>query len=336
MKFSIIVTARKINDYLKECVSHLKNLDYKDFEVLVVVDFPEDYDFHDLRFNLISVGSLGPGEKRNIGASKSAGDILAFLDDDAYPEKDWLSKAHEIFSDPGVYALGGPAVTPRDAGFLEKMAGRVLESKMSGWGTTFRHRPGKSMEIDDYPTVNLFVRKKIFDGVGGFPIDFWPGEDTKLCLDIVKNQGRKFLYDPRPIVYHHRRNLFLPYLKQVSRYGQHRGQFARIFPDTSRLPTYFAPSVFLLGLLSGPFISLLGQFFRDLYFSILVVYILWLFIEGFNVYSKDRSIKGALYVCAGIFLTHIVYGANFLIGILKRPKLKLRKIDESSGNYLGG
>jgi hypothetical protein len=51
---------------------------------------------------------------------------------------------------------------------------------------------------------------------------------------------------------------------------------------------------------------------------------------------KDKTIKGALYVAAGIFLTHLVYGTNFIIGFPHKPKLRLRKIDSKSGNYLGG
>jgi len=335
-KFSIIIPVRKINEFLKENISHLKELTYQNFEEVIITDEEESYDFQDSRFILINSGPIGPGEKRNIGAAKASGDILAFLDDDAYPEKDWLDRAVEVFENQEAYALGGPAMTPKDAEFLEKMSGRVLESWMASAGTVYRHTPGKSMEIDDYPTVNLFVRKKVFDGVGGFPVEFWPGEDTKLCLDLVKSQGRKFNYEPSPVVYHHRRNLFIPHLKQISRYGRHRGQFARIFPETSRLPSYFAPSAFVTGLVLGPFISLALPRLWELYLIGLVLYLSMLICEGARVFFKDKNLKGAVYVSLGIFLTHIVYGINFIVGILKKPALKLRGVDKTTGNYLGG
>jgi len=44
-KFSIIISVRKINDYVKESISHIKDLDYQDYEVFVVTDEREDYDF---------------------------------------------------------------------------------------------------------------------------------------------------------------------------------------------------------------------------------------------------------------------------------------------------
>jgi len=335
-KFSIVIPVRKINAFLQENISHLKELKYKNFEVIIITDEEEKYDFQDPRFILVYSGPIGPGEKRNVGASKATGEILAFLDDDAYPEKDWLDKAAGVFENTEIYALGGPAMTPKNAGFLEKMSGRVLESWMASAGTVYRHTPGKSMEIADYPTVNLFVRKKIFDGVGGFPVEFWPGEDTKLCLDLVKSQGRKFTYDPSPIVYHHRRNLFIPHLKQISRYGRHRGQFARIFPETSRLPSYFAPSAFIIGLVSGPLLSLLFPPLWKLYLGGAFLYLALLLSEGLRIFLKDKDLKGAVYVTVGIFLTHVVYGSNFIIGIMKKPALKLRGVDKTTGNYLGG
>ena len=335
-KFSIIIPVRKINVFLQENISHLKELSYKNFEVIIITDEEEKYDFQDQRFVLVASGPIGPGEKRNVGAVKALGDILAFLDDDAYPEKDWLDRAVEIFADSGVYALGGPAMTPKDAQFLEKMSGRVLESYMASAGTVYRHKPGKSMEISDYPTVNLFVRKEAFERAGGFPIEFWPGEDTKLCLELVKTYGRKFKYDSKPVVYHHRRNLFIPHLKQISRYGRHRGQFARIFPETSRLPSYFAPSVFIIGLVFGPFMSLLVPQLWKFYLTGLLIYTAMLLIEGLRVFLKDKNLKTLFYIPTGIFLTHVVYGFNFIVGIIKKPKLKLRGIDKATGNYLGG
>ena len=196
--------------------------------------------------------------------------------------------------------------------------------------------PQAEREIDDYPTVNLFVRKSAFDSVGGFPLEFWPGEDTKLCLDLVKKFGKKFLYNPMPIVFHHRRNLFAPHLKQISRYGKHRGQFARIYPETSRIPSYFIPSIFVIGLVLGPIFSLLHPLFLKLYFVMLVLYFILLLLEGVRVYIKENTLKAAFYVMVGIFLTHIYYGVNFIVGLLHKPKLKLKGIDKKTGNYNEG
>jgi len=335
MKFSVIIAVRSINDFLKENIINLKKLDYEDFEVLLVLDEQERYDFADPRFHIISIGKKGPGEKRNIGAQHAKGDIYVFLDDDAYPSRNWLVKAEEVFADKTVYALGAPAVTPPNAVFLERCSGRVLESWLSSAEAVYRYIPKRRMYIDDYPTVNLFVRKDAFWAVGGFTKEFWPGEDTKLCLDLSDRFG-KFLYDPSPIVYHHRRILFKPHLKQISRYGTHRGQFARIYPKTSRRPSYFVPALFVAGLLLGPALAGVLAIFWVVYFAVLVVYLALIVLEAAKVAIKDRNMPEAFYVGAGIILSHLVYGSYFVYGFFRRPVLKLKKIDTGTGNYIEG
>ena len=89
----------------------------------------------------------------------------------------------------------------------------------------------------------LFVRKSVLDSIGGYRTDFWPGEDTLLCKDIVDN-WKRIVYDPWVVVYHHRRPLFLPHLRQLGRYAFHRGYFCKRFPSNSLKLSYFVPSAF--------------------------------------------------------------------------------------------
>ena len=336
IKYSIIIPVRSINKYLVENINHLKQLSYSKFEVLIILDKKVKYNFKDKRFKILATGEKGPGEKRNIGVRKSTGDILVFLDDDAYPSQNWLNEASLLFDDKNILVLGAPAVTPLDAPILESCSGRLFESWITSADAARRYTPMPTKFVSDYPTVNLFVRKKVFFNVGGFVEDFWPGEDTKFCLDLVKLYGNCILYHPSPIVYHHRRRLFIPHLKQISRYGRHRGQFARIFPETSRLPSYFVPSLFVIGLLIGPVTFLFSPVFKVFYFYVLLAYFSILLYESVKVMFMNKSLLAGVYVFLGIFLTHMVYGINFIIGIAKRPKLKLRNIDSRSGNYLGG
>ncbi|MBT6401579.1 glycosyltransferase [candidate division WWE3 bacterium] len=337
-EFSIIIPARTITDYLKENFSYLKKLDYDNFEVILifdtVVEKPADLDE---RFRFIdNVGNLGPGEKRNMGAELADGNILVFLDDDAYPERRWLRHASDIFRNSNVYALGAPAMTPKDAGFLERLGGRLLESTLVSYSTVYRHMPLNPRKVDDYPTVNLFVRKDAFMAVGGFITEFWPGEDTKLCLDLVNKFQRPFEYDPRPIVYHHRRNVLVPHLKQISRYGQHRGQFARLFPQTSRLLSYFIPSLFVLGLLTGPVVSSFIPQLWGIYIGILGLYAFLVLQQSIRVVLEEKMLLAGLFMIVGIIATHVIYGANFIVGFIRKPKLKLHAVDLTTGNYLGG
>ncbi|MBN1162299.1 glycosyltransferase [Patescibacteria group bacterium] len=336
IKFSIIIPCRSITDFLKESIPYLKKLNYKQYEILIVLDNDDAYDFRDNRFKVLVSGPVGPAEKRNLAVSKATGDILAFLDDDAFPTENWLDKAAEYFNDPSVYALGGPAMTPGNAGFLELVSGLILESCISSGNTVYRHLPKKARKISDYPTVNLFVRRKIFIDVKGFNTDFWPGEDTKLCLDLVKKMGGPFVYAPNVLVYHHRRDVFIPHLKQVSRYGKHRGQFAKIYPETSRLPFYFVPSMFVVFLVLGGILSVLFKQYFWGYLGVISLYVCITLLESIKAYTKSKKILVVPYFVLGVFLTHLVYGINFIIGYLVRPELKLKRYNEKTGNYMEG
>src|SRR5262249_11500155 len=118
-------------------------------------------------------------------------------------------------------------------------------SRFSG-GSPERYVPmGEVREVQDWPSVNLMVRRADFVSVGGFNCAYWPGEDTKLCLQLVKT-GEKILYNPCLIVWHHRRAGLGAHLKQVGAYGLHRGYFAKHFPETSFKFGYFVPSLFLV------------------------------------------------------------------------------------------
>ena len=336
-KFSIIIPIRKINDYLMESVEKIKELDYKDFEVWVITDEYENYDFGDARFKILSSGNVGPAKKRNLGAQRSSGEILAFLDDDAFPRKDWLSVAEGIFLKPEVYALAGATLTPQSATFLENLSGKILESPFIGGPTIFRYKPGASRRIiDDSPTVNLFVRKDAFLSVGGFIADYWPGEDTKLCLDLTKKFGVGFPYEPDLIVYHHRRELMLPHLKQISRYGRQRGQFSRVLPDNSPIFPYFIPSMWVVGLFLGPVVCFFVPVLWQVYFFVVRLYLNILLYEFIIKSFEQESLLAGYYVSIGMFLTHIVYGYNFIVGFIGRTSLKLRKIDAETGNYIEG
>ena len=189
---------------------------------------------------------------------------------------------------------------------------------------------GRRREVDDYPSVNFLVRKKDFMGVGGFNSHFWPGEDTKLCYDLVYKLGKKIIYDPKVLVYHHRRPVFKPHLQQVSRYAIHRGHFARILPKTSLRFGYLVPSLFVLWLFGGPILIFLLEIFQLcavsiplflLYLVSLGFYLILLLATAVQVYFKERNFKLALLVIPSIFVTHVAYGVLFIKGFFSK-KLK--------------
>jgi len=256
--------------------------------------------------------------KRDIALKAANGDILAFLDDDAYPRSDWLKNALKNFSDPDVAAVGGPAITPLEDSDLQKVSGAIFASFLVSGKFVYRYIPRPRREVDDYPSCNLLVRKSVMLQLGGFKTNFWPGEDTILCLEITKKLGKKIIYDPEVLIYHHRREVFLPHLKQISSYAMHRGYFVKKFPETSFKLPYFIPSLFLVFVLSGTALNCFPHLLKTLYLACVFLYLLLVFIS-----SISRGLKPLLIseVFVGIILSHLAYGFYFIKGLIS-SKLK--------------
>ncbi|KKT49321.1 MAG: hypothetical protein UW41_C0008G0006 [Candidatus Collierbacteria bacterium GW2011_GWC2_44_18] len=242
----IIVDYKKNNPYLIECLEAIERQTYKNFEIILVCDFHVDLDYPKLRQKSYD-HNVGPAEKRDAGAKMAKGEILAFIDDDAFPGKDWLANLVPHFQKAEIAGVGGPGVTPHGVSWQEEASGWASASPIGAGPYTYRFLPGKKQSVDDYPSMNLAVRKTDFKRVGGYDSNFWPGEDTKLCLDLTHKLNKKIIYEPKSLVYHHRRPILLPHLKQNGNYGLHRGFFARILPKTSLRPIYFLPSAILIG-----------------------------------------------------------------------------------------
>lgn len=318
MKFSIIIPVRTINDYIREAFSHLINIDYPDYEVIIFPDeLPDESVLKELtnpKLRIIASGKTGPAQKRDMAMQYATGNVFAFIDDDAYPRQDWLKNAAKWFEDETVGAVGGPAVTPENVSLLEQAGGFVLASPLCSGNYVRRYIPRTVCKDDDIPSVNLIVRRGVFEEVKGFDSDYYPGEDTKLCLDITRKAGKRIIYDPEVLVYHHRRPLFKKHLKQISNYARHRGYFMKKLPETSLRPAYLIPLAFVLGLILGPVISIFIPFCRYIYIGVLCLYALLDLLTTFHI----RHIGASILAFFGLFATHVVYGIFTVVGLFQK------------------
>jgi cellulose synthase/poly-beta-1,6-N-acetylglucosamine synthase-like glycosyltransferase len=288
-------------------------LDYPDYEILVLPDFGPELNSSGVR--IIPTGLVTPGAKRNIGIANSSGEICAFVDSDAYPRRDWLKNAVRYINSSETSAVGGPGITPSEDSDMQKASGHVLSSFMVG-GVAERYKAKSNRESGDIHSCNFVSRKSVLLEAGCWDERYWPGEDTLLCLKI-KKLGGKMVEAPDVVVYHHRRPLFKQHLKQVSRFGLHRGFFAKRFPETSRKLTYFLPSLSILFLVVGGVVSLVYPIFRWIFVVLLSAYITLALIAALPA----KNMKLILPTWLGIIATHMVYGTYFLIGLMS-SKLK--------------
>jgi len=307
---SIIVPCKEIDAYTKQCIACCKKLDYEDFEIILLPDCASE-EIEEVK--VLATGCVSPGRKRNIGISNADGEFCAFIDSDAYPSEDWLSNAITYFDDPQVAAVGGPGLTPEDDNIMQRASGYVLSSFLVG-NLSSRYKAERSLESDDIHSCNFIARKAVLKEVGGWNEKYWPGEDTLISL-AIKKLGKKLVEASDVVVYHHRRPLWVPHLKQVSRFGMHRGFFAKRFPGNSLKLTYFMPSLLVLSLLFGGFVSFLNSFFLNILSWLGVAYLILNFVAAM---VQVRQATLLLPVWLGILATHIVYGVSFLAGFMKR------------------
>jgi cellulose synthase/poly-beta-1,6-N-acetylglucosamine synthase-like glycosyltransferase len=306
---SIIIPCKKVDDYTRECIEYCKRLDYQNFEIIVLPDCSTET-INGVK--VITTGPLSPGIKRNLGVKHSNGEFCAFIDDDAYPRSDWLTNALKYFENPEVGGAGGPGLTPEADSFMQKAGGYVLSSFMVG-GLSSRYKTKSCFESDDIHSCNFIAKKTVIEAAGGWNEKYWPGEDTLMCL-AIKKLGKKLIESSDVVVYHHRRSLFKPHLRQVSRFGEHRGFFAKKFPENSAKLTYFFPSLLVFSLIVGVVLSLFFSFFVYIVLFGVALYLVSSFIAAV---IQVRNVKLLFSVWLGIIVTHIIYGSFFLSGLIK-------------------
>ncbi len=151
------------------------------------------------------------------------------------------------------------------------------------------------------------MRRAEAEAVGSTPSDRW-GEDTLFCEGLLRRGGR-IRYEPGAIVYHSRRPLWKPHLRQLYRWSRHRSAYARTVGGNSLRPAYFAPSALLLFLLSG--------LRRARAVAAPVADAASCSTPSpVSLAGADRSPARWLRVSGGIVATHLVYGSGFLAGLL--------------------
>lgn len=108
---SVIVVSNGRCDALRRCLTGIGQLRYPDFEIVIVADTIAIRKIAATslagRIKLLTFDAQNISAARNLGIEAAAGEIVAFIDDDAVPEPTWLTHLAAAFDDPAVSAAGG-------------------------------------------------------------------------------------------------------------------------------------------------------------------------------------------------------------------------------------
>jgi len=136
-------------------------------------------------------------DKRNEGAKYATGDIVAFLDDDEIPDKEWVKNIKKIYREYKPIVVGGKVITENAPQWLPN------EFLWLVGGTTF---PGHVHEVRNTWGGNTCILREILDTVQfdeHFGNNRIQGEDVMICSEIERKTGKRALYTPDIIVYHY-------------------------------------------------------------------------------------------------------------------------------------
>ena len=195
---SVIVVSRHRPQALLRCLTGLRQLFYRTFEVIVVTD-PDGIEALRSADVLSSVKHAGFDEPnisaaRNIGLGLAAGKVIAFIDDDAVPEPTWLTHLIAPFHEDTVSAAGG---------FVRGRNGISFQSKARWVNHLGVHEdiavkentplvllgtPGKAIKTEG---TNCAFRRDTLLAMGGFdPAFHFYLDETDLNLRLAKDGAR--------------------------------------------------------------------------------------------------------------------------------------------------
>lgn len=104
---SVVVVSRNRPDALALCLSALALQDHPRMEVVLVADPAGLAVRPDLAIKRVAFDRPNISQARNHGIMVAAGEVVAFIDDDAIAEPTWARRLAQAFVDPGVIAATG-------------------------------------------------------------------------------------------------------------------------------------------------------------------------------------------------------------------------------------
>lgn len=147
---------------------------------------------------------------RNTGVENSEGDIVAFLDDDARAEPEWLGALLAPYEDESVLGVGGRVLA--DWGSADKPAW-LPDEFLWVVGCSYRGLPNARAEIRNPVGANMSFRKSAFTHAGLFDSSVGRNvalegplgcEETEFSIRLLeKSPNGRIIYEPRAVVYHH-------------------------------------------------------------------------------------------------------------------------------------
>jgi glycosyltransferase involved in cell wall biosynthesis len=294
--------ARTIRDTLE----WLGRLEYPSYEVIVVNDGSTDATPDIARrfgVRVIDTPNRGLSRARNAGLAAAVGEIVAYIDDDAYPDPHWFTYLAMAFMTTDHAGIGGPNIPPAGDGPLAACVANA---------------PGGPIHVllsdnvaEHIPGCNMAFRKDRLQAIGGFDPQFRrAGDDVDVCWRL-QAKGWTLGFSAPAMVWHHRRNSIRAYLRQQIGYGDAEAMLERKWPEKYNAAGHVSWS----GRLYGKGLT------RALVYRARIYHGTWGSAPFQSVYRDSQPGMASLTLMPEWYLLVVALAGLSLLGLLWRPLL---------------
>ena len=313
-KATVVVAAYNAASTLGECLASIRELNYPDYETIVVDDGSTDSTSEIASrsgVRAIRIEHNGLAAARNAGVGAASGEVVAFIDADARADRDWLYHLVETIERRDAAAAAGPNFAPAP--------GSARAAAMAAAPGLPREVRAGDDRLAQLCGCNMAITKAALAKVGGFdPMFVTAGDDVDLSWRLAAS-AETLAYAPGAVVIHERRATLGAYLRQQRGYGAGEGLLLRKYPlrSAEQDGIYAGPS--WIGSMFGGARVYYGAFGRGLFQT---------------VYAADNSYADLPLTIQWIGLSLIFLilgGVNRLLGVLGAGGVALSMLAAAAG-----
>lgn len=299
-KVSIIITNFNGMQVLENCIKSVCELDYPNFEVILVDDCSSDKSIESVeKYKKIidlkiykNKKNLGFAGSNNEGYKRSNGDYVLLLNNDTTVDKKLLSKLVDRFEEDDSIGAGQAKIKLMDKPSHLDNAGAFLTRTgfLTHWGFMQRDSKeyDKEKEIFSAKGACLFIRKDVIEKTGLFDADFGSYmEETDFCWRVWL-YGKKIIYYPKTYIFHKVGFTFSNQFNPVSvNYNSFKNRISTLYKnlDTKNLFTILIFHIFIVFCI-GIYYLITFQFEK----TSMVFRALWWNVVNFRSINKKRRI----------------------------------------------
>jgi len=239
---SIIIPVYNARNVIEDCLNSVFNINYKNFEVIIVDDCSNDKSADFIQKNYPQVKVLttkrncGFAGSVNLGIKNSCGDIVALLNMDTIVDKGWLNSMANVLTDYVSIGLVGSKILFPDKKTIQHAGGLLRENAVSlhiGRGELDQGQFEFKREVDYICGASLAFKRELLGEIGMFDKKYTPlyYEDADFAFR-TRLVGKKVMYIPNSVLIH-KENVSVGGLSKAFYYYYHKSRLRFLFKNYS-------------------------------------------------------------------------------------------------------